>query len=202
MPFDRPVLLKRFTAGLAAPGPIRALLLTTLWSVPSAHAHPGRTDSDGCHSAAAGRHCHHTPTANSAVRLNAHVLKVVDGDTVVVRILDFPTTPVTVRLKGIDCPESHENPKCKRDGDCASDIEPGIRAAAKMAEVVDGKSVVLVSSVNGEFERDDYGRTLAYVDLPDGTDVGLSLVRGGYCADWSHKYPHPRSAAYLTSPSR
>jgi Staphylococcal nuclease homologue len=44
--------------------------------------------------------------------------------------------------------------------------------------------------------HDRYGRVLAYVRLPDGSDLGLTLLREGLCADATASYPHPRTAQY------
>jgi micrococcal nuclease len=97
----------------------------------------------------------------------AQVLRVVDGDTIRVR-LDGRTE--RVRYIGIDTPES---------------VKPGTavqcfakRASAANAALVAGRSVRLVADVE---ERDHYGRLLAYVYRePDGAFVNARLVRDGY----------------------
>jgi micrococcal nuclease len=97
----------------------------------------------------------------------AQVLRVVDGDTIRVR-LDGRTE--RVRYIGIDTPES---------------VKPGTavqcfakRASAANAALVAGRSVRLVADVE---ERDRYGRLLAYVYRePDGAFVNARLVRDGY----------------------
>jgi micrococcal nuclease len=97
----------------------------------------------------------------------AQVLRVVDGDTIRVR-LDGRTE--RVRYIGIDTPES---------------VKPGTavqcfakRASAANAALVGGRSVRLVADVE---QRDRYGRLLAYVYRePDGAFVNARLVRDGY----------------------
>jgi micrococcal nuclease len=97
----------------------------------------------------------------------AQVLRVVDGDTIRVR-LDGRTE--RVRYIGVDTPES---------------VKPGTpvqcfakRAAAANASLVAGRSVRLVGDVE---QRDRYGRLLAYVYRePDGAFVNAQLVRDGY----------------------
>ena len=97
----------------------------------------------------------------------AQVLRVVDGDTIRVR-LDGRTE--RVRYIGVDTPES---------------VKPGTpvqcfakRAAAANAALVAGRSVRLVGDVE---QRDRYGRLLAYVYRePDGAFVNAQLVRDGY----------------------
>ena len=97
----------------------------------------------------------------------AQVLRVVDGDTIRVR-LDGRTE--RVRYIGVDTPES---------------VKPGTpvecfakRAAAANAALVAGREVRLVADVE---HRDRYGRLLAYVYRePDGAFVNAQLVRDGY----------------------
>jgi micrococcal nuclease len=97
----------------------------------------------------------------------AEVLRVVDGDTIRVR-LDGRTE--RVRYIGVDTPES---------------VKPGTpvqcfakRAAAANTALVAGRSVRLVGDVE---QRDRYGRLLAYVYRePDGAFVNAQLVRDGY----------------------
>jgi micrococcal nuclease len=97
----------------------------------------------------------------------AQVVRVVDGDTIRVR-LDGRTE--RVRYIGIDTPES---------------VEPGTsvqcfakRASAANARLVAGRTVRLVGDVE---QRDRYGRLLAYVYRePEGTFVNAALVRDGY----------------------
>ncbi len=140
------------------------------------------------------RPCGQPPTVASAGwTATGAVVRIVDGDTLVVRTGGIDEK---VRVKGIDCPESRSNPKCKRDGDCATDVPLGKRATAMMQELAPvGVEVRLVGGAE-QPERDRYGRLVAYVER-GGQDVGLDLVRSGICQDYSHKFPHPRSATYL-----
>jgi micrococcal nuclease len=96
----------------------------------------------------------------------ARVLRVVDGDTISVRI---GGRTERVRYIGIDTPES---------------VKPGTpvqcfakRAAAANAALVAGREVRLVRDAE---PRDKYGRLLAYVYREDGSFVNATLVRDGY----------------------
>jgi micrococcal nuclease len=97
----------------------------------------------------------------------ARVVRVVDGDTIRVRVGDRVER---VRYIGIDTPES---------------VKPGTpvqcyakRAAAANAALVAGQRVRLVGDVE---HRDRYGRLLAYVYREgDGAFVNALLVRDGY----------------------
>ena len=127
------------------------------------------------------------------------VVKIVDGDTVKVR-LDENAQLVTVRLRGIDCPESRHNNKCERDGKagrrgCAWQVPRGKRAT-KMAEQILARRKVTLEC-GGKCSRGGYGRELRYLKLEDGRDYGLEMIRRGLCEDFSYRYPHKRSQAYL-----
>jgi micrococcal nuclease len=95
------------------------------------------------------------------------VVRVVDGDTVVVRA---GGREERVRYIGVDTPES---------------VKPGTRvqcfakaAAAANRRLVEGREVRLVHDAEA---RDRYGRTLAYVyRAGDGLFVNAELVRRGY----------------------
>jgi micrococcal nuclease len=97
----------------------------------------------------------------------ARVVRVVDGDTVVVRT---GGRDERVRYIGIDTPES---------------VKPGTpvqcfakAAAAANRRLVQGREVRIVGDAEA---RDRYGRTLAYVyRASDGLFVNAELVRRGY----------------------
>jgi micrococcal nuclease len=97
----------------------------------------------------------------------SRVVRVVDGDTVVVRT---GSREERVRYIGVDTPES---------------VKPGTpvqcfakAAAAANRRLVEGRAVRLVRDAEA---RDRYGRTLAYVyRAGDGLFVNAELVRRGY----------------------
>jgi micrococcal nuclease len=122
---------------------------------------------------------------------SAQVLRVVDGDTIRVR-LDGRTE--RVRYIGIDTPES---------------VKPGTpvqcfakRASAANAALVAGRSVKLVGDVE---HRDRYGRLLAYVYRePDGAFVNARLVQDGYARTMTiaPNVAHARELADLARAAR
>jgi micrococcal nuclease len=119
-----------------------------------------------CGHASAGRTTAATPGA-------ATVERVVDGDTIVVRVNGRRER---VRLIGIDTPESV---KPNTPVQCFA-IEASNRAKALLPS---GTSVRLVRDVE---ERDRYRRLLAYVyRLRDGLFVNLALVREGYASPYT-----------------
>jgi micrococcal nuclease len=97
------------------------------------------------------------------------VLRVVDGDTVVVRL---DGREVKVRLVGVDAPESVDPRK---------PVERfGHESAAFLRQLVEGKRVRLAYEPAGAWV-DKYGRVLAYLYLePGGTFVNRELVAKGY----------------------
>jgi micrococcal nuclease len=104
--------------------------------------------------------------------LGAHelrkVLRVVDGDTIVVRPNE------KVRLIGIDTPETVHPRKAVQ---CfGSDAKEFTR------RMVESKSIRLAfdESNRARNHKDRYGRTLAYAYFDDGTMLNAELIRRGY----------------------
>jgi len=97
-----------------------------------------------------------------------NVIRVVDGDTIVVRPNE------KVRLIGVDTPETVHP---KKTVECF-----GRDAKQFTRDAVDGKTIRLVmDTVNAKRRnKDRYGRTLAYVYLPDGKMLNAELIRQGY----------------------
>ena len=93
-------------------------------------------------------------------------VEVIDGDTL--RVVG-PDGQHTVRLIGINAPEQ---------GECFYD-----EASAALQFALGDRDLRLVTDVS---DVDRYGRSLRYVELADGTDVGAELVEGGYAR--SHHY--------------
>lgn len=132
----------------------------------------------------------------------AYVQKVLDGDTLQVRPLGVESEQLRIRVLGIDCPESHKNPKCRREGEeggesCEEQIPDGLRAARRVSELIDEEVVRLESGEeDGSFETGGYGRVLAYIRMEDGRDLGEVLIREDHCSDYGDEYPHPRHEKY------
>jgi micrococcal nuclease len=99
------------------------------------------------------------------VRPTGPVVSVLDGDTIEVLRHQHPER---IHLNDIDCPE-HGQAFGKRVKQAAS-------------ELVHGKEVTF--ETHG---KDKFGRTIADVILPDGTNVNHALVNDGWCW-WYRKY--------------
>jgi micrococcal nuclease len=111
-----------------------------------------------------------TPTGRPDGLTSARVIRVVDGDTIVVAL---EGRQERVRYIGIDTPESV---------DPRSPVECyGKEAAAENQRLVGGKQVYLARDIS---ERDRFDRLLRYVYVDDAADelvfVNLALVAGGY----------------------
>ena len=103
--------------------------------------------------------------AASARETEGTVVRIVDGDTIHVRI---GSTIEKVRYIGVNTPEVHHPTKGE---------EPGGREASEVnRQLVAGKRVRLQLDVQ---ERDRYGRILAYVWVGD-LMVNAEMVRQGY----------------------
>jgi micrococcal nuclease len=104
-------------------------------------------------------------SAAFAESLEGLVVRVVDGDTIHVRVADRVEK---VRYIGVNTPELHHSQKGE---------EPGGRAALEVNRtLVNGRRVRLETDVQA---RDRYGRLLAYVWVGE-VMVNAELVRRGY----------------------
>ncbi|MBP9864543.1 thermonuclease family protein [Patescibacteria group bacterium] len=124
-----------------------------------------------------------TSTQASSTSTNAQIVRVVDGDTLDVRI-DGQTTDQKIRLLGINTPEVVDP---RKPVECF-----GKEASAYMHKLVDGKRVRLEGDPQAD-ERDKYQRLLRNVFLADGTDVNALMVKEG------HAYAY---LSFPLSPSR
>jgi len=107
-----------------------------------------------------------SPAANGSARHVAVVTRVVDGDTAHVR---YHGRDVTVRFIGVDTPETVAP---------GQPIECyGPQASAFTTQQLSGRRVRLEFDVD---RIDVYGRTLAYLWMPDGSMFNETLVRRGY----------------------
>ena len=102
-----------------------------------------------------------------APRIPATVASITDGDTITVALRSEGRE--RVRLTGIDTPETKHPSKPVQ---CF-----GPEASARTTELALGKPVELELDAQ---KRDEYGRLLAYVWLPDGRMLNLQLAAEGY----------------------
>jgi micrococcal nuclease len=120
--------------------------------------------------AAAGCRGSSSATAEPHAPGSARVTRVIDGDTIEVRLGGGTEH---VRLLGIDTPETHHPTKPVQ---CY-----GKEASARTTDLLPAGTDVRLE--RDEEERDTYGRLLAYVyRSSDGLFVNLDLVQQGYAS--------------------
>lgn len=119
---------------------------------------------------------------------------VLDGDTIRV---DWQGQALTVRMLGIDCPETHAGKKLVQQVRQFALTEKrvrdlGVQARNRTTQYVTNQVVRLVFPGSPE-QRDAFGRLLSYVEV-DGQDVGRVLLQSGFAV----LYPadHPRMEEY------
>ncbi len=103
------------------------------------------------------------------------VVRVIDGDTIVVSIADADEI---VRFLGVDTPEVVDP---RKPVQCF-----GKEASVETKSLLDDQSVRLVADPT-QANRDKYGRLLRYVYLPDGTFVDELLVRLGFAREYTYE---------------
>ena len=119
-------------------------------------------------------------TANSYAQHTTTVTRIVDGDTLKVFYL---RSEESIRLIGIDTPESRVNKKTKRDAErSGQDIDTIIAMGKRATEYI--KSLVapgdLITIEFDSQEKDRYGRLLCYVYLSNGKMLNEKIVKAGY----------------------
>jgi micrococcal nuclease len=102
-------------------------------------------------------------------RISATVIKVFDGDTLLVLLNGVKTK---VRLLGVDAPE--------KSGPYTTAEQGGIEAGKRLARLADNQTVTL--EFGGDTRQDKYGRSLAHVFLQDGTNLNAAMIAEGYAA--------------------
>lgn len=103
------------------------------------------------------------------VQTNATVTKVVDGDTVDVKL--DSGKDARIRMLGVNTPETVDP---RRTVECF-----GKQASAFSKTTLDGARIRLEADPKAD-ERDVYGRLLRNIVLEDGTDFNAKLVAEGY----------------------
>jgi len=110
-------------------------------------------------------------------------IRVVDGDTITV---GFDGDIEYVRFIGIDSPEPNDpgGPECF-----------ATESTDHLSSLLNTGTVVLhFDGTQGL--RDKHGRLLAYVELPDGTDLSAAMLRDGYAQEFTYDLPYERQALY------
>ena len=108
------------------------------------------------------------------------VKRVIDGDTLKI---NYKGKQESIRLIGIDAPESTPNKKAKNDAKRSGEDLKNITAMGKEVTKYVKSLVKPGDTVRIEFDvekRDKYGRLLGYVYLSDGKMLNEEIVKDGY----------------------
>ena len=131
-------------------------------------------------------------TAPATDRTAVRIVRVIDGDTLKVRLRDGRQR--TVRLIGIDTPETVKpGVPVECGGAAASATMRKLAMQRKRGRLV-GRVATLVNDPS-QGNTDRYGRTLAYVEV-GGRDVGKALVSAGWANVYVYSTPFARLASY------
>ena len=127
-----------------------------------------------------------TPGNTQTVQVGK-VSRVVDGDTLRVVVNGAETT---IRVIGVDTPETH---KPNTQVQCY-----GPQATAQAKEIAAGR-IVTVRNDPSQAQVDRYGRALRYIELPDGRDLSVAMVGGGFGRAYKVAGPAPVMWAQLVA---
>ena len=134
---------------------------------------------------------HQNAKEQKITRTGYEVVKIVDGDGLIVRNI-FTKREEEIRLYGIDAPEIKKCSKLTQDerethlpGSFL--ITLGYKAFDYLRKKVKPgtKVTIIQESQNTE---DKYGRTLAYVILPNGTSINEMMLKNGYVKAYDKIY--------------
>lgn len=121
----------------------------------------------------------HTASATTALTTtSSRVVRVVDGDTLVVGING---TTTKVRLIGVNTPEVVDP---RRPVQCFG------KEASTYAKKILTNTSIYVETDSTQDTYDKYGRLLAYVYLPDGTLFNKQLIAEGYGYEYTYNAPY------------
>lgn len=125
------------------------------------------------------------------VRPHFEIVKILDGDGMIVKNI-FTNQEEEIRLLGIDAPEIKVSSKTKKD-ERESHIpaqfllELGYMSMKFLIKKTRNKSSITLIQERKNL-KDRYGRTLAYVLLPNGKTLNEILIRKGYAKPYNKVY--------------
>jgi len=113
---------------------------------------------------------------------HATIVRVVDGDTVEVRLSEPTASIERVRLIGVSAAELKNHEPCALD-------------AQRFLRVLAAGEVVSLTRDSVSSNRDGFGRLLRYIVYADGRDVNAELIASGYCKVYT-KYAFDKLAEF------
>ncbi|QII10011.1 thermonuclease [Candidatus Kuenenia stuttgartiensis] len=111
---------------------------------------------------------------------NAIIVRIIDGDTLKI---NYKGNEESVRLIGVDTPESKANKKAQKDAERTGQDISTITAMGKASANFTRGLAKPGDAVRVEFDvqpKDKYGRLLAYIYLANGKMLNEELVKAGY----------------------
>lgn len=113
------------------------------------------------------------------------VTRVIDGDTIEVKSENEEISKV--RVIGINAPEINDERERVR---CLAQL-----AKNKAKELALNKKVKLNIDPSQE-KADRFGRLLRYIELEDGRDFGLVMIKEGYAYEFTFRLPYQKQQIY------
>lgn len=135
-----------------------------------------------------------SPDSSSVIGLDDNVswivTRVIDGDTLEVSPVTDPAIELTIRLIGVDTPETVAP---NTPVECY-----GPEATEFVQNFVDGKEFILNTDDTQDL-TDRYGRYLVYLDLADNTSQSLNskLVSQGYAKEYTYDNAYTRQKEFI-----
>ncbi len=161
-----------------------AIFLTSVVIISGCAGKISQTEVDQQNSQSTSAAAPRSPPANVSDFGYVEVIKVVDGDTIDVRINGVVER---IRLIGIDTPETLDP---RKPVQCF-----GPEATKKAKDLLSGKKVFLeIDSSQGE--RDKYERLLRYVFLEDKTNFNQFMISEGFAREYTYKLPYKYQAQF------
>lgn len=114
------------------------------------------------------------------------VMRVVDGDTLVLDIADGEEPTTRIRLWGVDTPEMNSR--------SSEPPEPWAQEATDYTQSLTANQRVTVHLQDHRL-RGRFGRLLAYIELPDGTVLNAALIEQGF-SKHDDRWGHDQGPAY------
>lgn len=110
--------------------------------------------------------------------VEAEVIRVIDGDTVLVEAMPWPDHRIStyVRLRGIDAPELKSK--------CAAFRNAARQAQEQLMALMAGQSRVTLTAISGDKY---FGRVVADLNLDDGRRPATLLLEGGLVEPYQGK---------------
>lgn len=125
------------------------------------------------------------------VRPHFEIVKILDGDGMIVKNI-FTNQEEEIRLLGIDAPEIKVSSKTKKDErethiPAQFLMELGYMSMKFLIKKTKNQSSVTLIQERKNL-KDRYGRTLAYVLMPNGKTLNEILIRRGYAKPYNKVY--------------